>query len=228
VLEDEKSRETYIAYLKTELSGNSGYILKVFSEEMNFFDNDIYAIGKEENYLDVGAYNGDTIKIFVKESCGKYKNIYAVEPDGVNRKKLLTYINYEKLDNIAVSSKCAWNEKSILNFKCNEEQISGIDRENCAANVIQIAAEPLDSMFEYKEKISMLKINYYEGVEEAIQGAAGILKNDMPKIAITVGFNCEKIRRIPKLIKSINPEYKLFLRFNRGMASALVLYGIVN
>ena len=87
--------------------------------------------------------------------------------------------------------------------------------------------EPLDTLFDYYDKVTILKINYFEGVREAVQGAEKILKNYEPKVAISVGYDCRNIRYIPLLIKQINPNYKLYIRYNRGMASALTLYGII-
>ena len=226
--EDEASRRSYIAFLKTRLSGNNQYILDVYRKGNDFFRNEIFQIGEEEVFLDIGAYDGDTLRLFRKENNGKYKKVYALEPDNSNRERLESYIRNEELQNIEITGKGAWNQKCKLNFSTNQQQISGILMdENSVAGSINIEAEPLDDMFSYSEKITLLKINYLDGVKEALEGASGILQNHQPKLVITVGFDCSNIRSIPVLIKKINSDYKLFLRFNRGMVSALTLYGVI-
>ena len=70
-LGDEMSRRNYLAFLKTRLSGNNSYIFQVFEKEMTYFNNDIYRINDKEVFLDIGAYDGDTIRIFLKENDGK-------------------------------------------------------------------------------------------------------------------------------------------------------------
>ena len=81
-------------------------------------------------------------------------------------------------------------------------------------------------MFDYIDNVTLIKINYFAGVKEAVEGAKNLLQKQAPKLAITLGFDCRNIRCIPLLLKKINPEYKIYLCFNRGMASGLTLYGI--
>lgn len=228
LFEDEVSRENYLAFLKTRVTGNNQYILNVFKKEANFFKNDIFQMGEEEVLLDIGAYDGDTIRLFLKENNGKYKNIYALEPDDVNRSRLEKYVEDAKLHDVFITEKGAWNKCGRMYFSANNEQICGVVAGETASKDEQsIVVKPLDMLFEYQNKITMLKINYFEGVKEALQGAESILKIHKPKLAVTVGFDCRNIRYIPKLIKDINPDYKLYLRYNHGMLSSLVLYGII-
>ena len=158
---------------------------------------------------------------------GNSQCIYALEPDETNRNKLKRYIKEAGLHDVIVTGKGAWNKEERLYFEACNEQISGVvmGKENNAEKN-SIEAEPLDDMFTYTEKVSMLKINYFEGVKEAIEGAQNILRVHKPKLAITVGFDSRNIRYIPILLKQINPDYKLYLRYNRGMVSACTLYGL--
>lgn len=231
ILEDDKSRMNLLAFLKTRISGNNQYIIDVFDQEMTFFRNDIFVIDADEVFLDVGAFDGDTIRLFLKENKGRYKKIYAVEPDYDNSKRLKQYIENSKIKEIEISSKGAWNSRGIQYFKSSQEQVSSmvIDRkkEN-EAGVSGIEVVPLDEMFHYSEAVTLLKINYFEGVKEAVEGAKKILQKQEPKLAITVGFDCRNIRYIPTLVRAINPKYKLYLRYNRGMVSGLTLYGVAS
>lgn len=227
-LEDELSRVNYFAFLKTRVTGNNQYILDIFKKEANYFNNDVFRIGEQEVFLDIGAYDGDTIRLFMKENGERYKRIYALEPDDINRSRLNRYITDTGLDNVFITEKGAWNKRGRLYFSSNNEQICGVVTEGIASgNAKSIIVEPLDTLFEYQDNVTMLKINYFEGVKEALQGAENILKTHKPKLAVTVGFDCRNIRSIPKLIKEMNPDYKLYLRYNHGMLSSLVLYGTV-
>lgn len=229
-LSDEKSRRNFLAFLKTRISGNNSYVMNEFEKNSNFFNNDIFRIGKNEVLLDVGAYDGDTIRLFLKENKREYKHIYAVEPDDMNRIKLERYIQKNSLNNVSISGIGAWKEEGVLNFTAVNEQISGMSsrQDDLEADSIKIKVDQLDKIFQYKEKITVFKINYFEGVKEAIEGARNILKMHKPKIAVTVGFDCRNIRFVPNLIKEINSEYNIYLRFNRGMVSSLTCYGSVD
>lgn len=230
LLEDDKSRNNLLAFLKTRIAGNNQYIMDVFEQEATFFRNEIFQIDENEIYLDVGAFDGDTIRLFLEENSGNYEYIYAVEPDDENYRRLEGYIKEKQLKNIEISKIGAWNAEEKLYFSSTEDQVSGVITEECAVSNMKISyieAVPLDKMFVYSRQITLLKINYFEGVKEAIEGAAGILRKHAPKLVITVGFDCRNIRCIPALIKSINPKYKIYFRFNKGMASAFTLYGII-
>lgn len=231
IFADDISYKNYLAFLKTRVSGNISFVLDLFNNEINYFNNDIFTIDDKEVFLDVGAYDGDTIRLFLQENNGRYQHIYAVEPDEVNKKMLENYVQESGLLNVTISGSAAWKEKGelrlvmndnrqLLSFVFNEESITGGARSG-------IKAESLDEMFQYQENISLIKINYLEGAEETLQGARKILKIHKPKLAVLVGSGCKNIRSIPMLIKEINPDYKLYLRYNRGAIATLTCYGII-
>lgn len=227
ILEDEESKENFLAYLKTRVSGNHKYVSECFKQEANFFHNDIFRIGKNEVYIDVGAFDGDTIRLFLQENNGDYDEIYAIEADPVNREKLEQYIADAGVDRIHVTGNGAWNTYGKLQFCESGLQTSGLSAGEDERSSSCIDVQPVDDMFDYKKEITLFKINYFEGVREAVEGATAILQKFAPKLAITVGFNCENIRELPLLIKQINPDYRIYLRYNRGMVSALTLYCVV-
>lgn len=228
LLGDEKSKENFVAFLRTRITGNNDYIEQILKEEFSFFNNDIFRVGNDEVFIDVGAYDGDTIRSFLSENDGKYKYIYALEPDINNLHRLQNYIGENNLKDIFTTELGAWSHKGKISFSLLNEQISSVvlqDNKMNANSVIDV--DTLDNMFKYKDKVTLIKINYLEGVKEALEGARGLLKTHCPKLAITVGFDCKNIRSIPLVIKEANKNYKLYLRFNRGMVSALTLYAVV-
>ena len=179
-----------------------------------------------EVFLDIGAYNGDTIKLFLEETDGKYKKIIALEPDDKSFLELNEYLARERIRNVVTSKTGAWNRQENLLFKTGNEQISSVDMgDNIlkASNTITIYADRLDEIFG-EEEISFIKINYYEGVLEAMEGCSGILKRCHPKLAIDVGFDIYNVLKLSELLTSLELGYRLYLRFNRAMSSTFTLY----
>lgn len=225
MLADKKSRDVFVAFLQTKISGNIKYTLQTFDGQKNYFNNDIYKINIGEVYLDVGSAGGENIKLFIKESGGNYGYIYAVEPESKLREDLVEYTIKNNISQFEIASKGAWNISGAINFLFDGESSHA-----CSANVPgakKLQVELLDNMFDYKKKVTLLKMQYRDGVEETILGAKKILQEHKPKIAIMIGYGLYNIYKIPLLIKKINPDYKLFFRFNRGATQTIVLYGII-
>ena len=72
----------------------------------------------------------------------------------------------------------------------------------------------------------MIKINFLNGVGETLQGAERILREQKPKLAITVGFDEWGVMKIPRIIKRINSDYKIYLRYETPMPARLILFAV--
>lgn len=228
-LADEKSIDNLLAYLNTKMTGDASYIIDAFDERTNFYRNDVFTVSHDEVLLDIGAYDGDTVQRFLREADNKYREIIAVEPDDKNFLALNEYVSGERLKHVITSKMGAWNARKEMQFKTGNEQISSVDTgDNIldGSEVITIHADRMDDFFE-DEDVSIIKINYYEGVLEAIQGCEEILKKSRPKLAIDVGFDIYNVLKLPEYIDSLGLDYEFYLRFNMPMSSTFTLYAKV-
>lgn len=226
--EDNFSVKNLLAFLNTKMTGHVQYIFDVFKKGMSFFNNDVFTVADDEVFLDIGAYNGDTIRSFLQQTRGKYQKIMAVEPDADNFLSLSEYVARERLKNVSVSMTAAWDKREDLKFEIGKNQISGVccpDQTGAEAKVITCYADRLDSLFE-GEAVSLIKINYFYGVLEAIRGCEELIKINHPKFVIVVGFEIYNVLLLFEYISSLNAGYKFYLRFNRAMSSALTMYVI--
>ncbi len=214
---DELSRECFSAYLNCKNTEDYKILLPCCMETATYFKNPFFDVSDSEVLLDVGAYNGDTIKEFVAATEGRYKKILAIEPEKESFEELKEYVSNGHLKNVSLFNNGCWNKKTTLRFELNEES-SGISDKGIELDVMRI-----DEQFK-TEMISIIKINYLSGVEETIKGAEGILRKNKPKLAIVVGFDEWGIMRIPNLIMQINPEYHLGLRYASPMPARLILF----
>ena len=110
---DEKSKEDYLNILRFKLSGDVKYLLKAHSEKMKLYE-DILPLSDDEYIVDLGAYDGDTIREFLSVTGGRYKKIIALEPDEKNFRKLER--KTEELDNLVRLNLGAWDKEEILYF----------------------------------------------------------------------------------------------------------------
>ena len=84
------------------ITGDSSKLTTPVKEEQ-YFPEDIFKVKNTEVFVDIGAFDGDTLKIFLKKSKQNFKHYYAYEPDPFgynkfkeNQKKLLEDI-YHKI-----------------------------------------------------------------------------------------------------------------------------------
>ena len=112
-LADEESRRVYHSVLRYKISGKVDYLYNSFANMDEIFT-EILQVNQQEILVDMGAYNGDTIRQFLQYSCGKYKSIYALEPDGKNFKKLCR--STEGMQGVHLYNKSTWDRQTTLHF----------------------------------------------------------------------------------------------------------------
>lgn len=217
-LEDEKSRACMTAFLNCKISEDYKYLLPCCVEKTGYFNNSIFQV-TEEDYVDVGAYNGDTIEEFLK-IVSSYNHIYALEPEENNYRRLLEYGRVNQLANLICYPYGSWNDNTILKFRQTEESSSIEEEGEVALQVFK-----LDTLLSGK-RITLIKINFLNGVMESLEGAENILREQKPKLAITVGFDEWGIIKIPQIIKKINSDYKIYLRYGAPMPARLILFAV--
>lgn len=217
-LEDEKSRKCFAAYLNCKNNEDYNYLMPCCKDEnVAYFDNPFFKVSDHEVYLDVGAYDGDTLKEFLGVVDNKFDKIIAIEPEMESYTKLSEYVKQINLKNIECYNNCCSDDNKELMFSLDKESSS------LGSEGIIVKAYRIDEQFSH-EKISLIKINFLIGVEETLIGASKILKTLKPNLAITVGFDEKAIMNIPKLIKEMNHDYKLSLRFASPMPARLILF----
>lgn len=217
LLEDELSKECMVAYLNCKITEDFRYLLPVCSETASYFENPFFKIGDEENLVDVGAYDGDTIREFLQVT-NTYNKIHAIEPEHQSFLELKKYVEKQKMKDIELYQCGCWNSNTVLHFREDEES-SRI--EMCGKEELKVYK--LDDLLQGQEA-SIIKINFLNGVCETLDGASYMIRYQKPKLIIMVGFDEWGLIKIPKKIKELNPNYKVALRYASAMPARLTLF----
>ena len=79
-----------------------------------------------------------------------------------------------------------------------------------------------------KEKVTLIKMDIEGSEEQALIGAINHIKKDTPKLLIAVYHNHDDLWKLPKLIDTINPNYKYYLRYfgNKYYPTEVVLMAL--
>ena len=203
-LADDYSRKVYANIINFKISGKIEYLSAVTSTKAEIYKK-IIRPGLSETYVDLGAYNGDTIKELLEFTYGKYASIYAFEPDRKNFRKLAKFV--DGMSHVYAYNAAAWCIDCELPFASKAGRQSAITAES--DNWIQ--ALSVDTILG-KKPATLIKMDV-EGFErEAIWGAALNIAHYAPKLMIALYHRNEDIFELPLLVKKLNPSYKLYIR----------------
>ena len=177
----------------------------------HYFDLDIYPQAKNEVFVDIGSYTGDTVLEFINwYGDESYKKIYCFEitPSIIE----LSKNNLKKFKNIEFCN-CAVGSCEGKTF-INPSNIDPSANQTGKSGEKEIEVKTLDNLV--KEKITSIKMDIEGGEKEAIKGAKKHIKNDSPLLMIAVYHKHNDIWEIPKMIEEINSNYDFYLRYNGG------------
>lgn len=206
MLEDDWSKRVFVGTLNFKVSGKIDYLKKITSPMSEVYLNLIKPT-KQDSYIDLGAYNGDTISELLVYCDGEIKNIVAFEPDAKNFKRLNRRIETENIKNITAYNLGAWNKEQILHFQGK----GGRNSKLCDNGIIEVKANSVDNILA-GNMASIIKLDV-EGAElEALEGCKDTIAKYAPRLLVSAYHKNEDLFALPLLIKKLNPNYKIYLR----------------
>ena len=247
MLADQKSKDLFAAKLAFIISDGNLELFKKFlfsfsepylefgfdnydgiSEDHYYFNNDVLNLLPGETYVDVGAFDGDTVGTFV-QACSKqdlqYRHIYALEPDPHCYETLVKKTaGHER---ISCHQMGVWSHSEVLCFTASGSALHNQAGSINKAGDIEIKVVSLDDFFQ-AEEVTFIKMDVGGNViPEAIKGAARTIARFRPKLAIGAYQAPWSIFEIPLLVKSICPEYKVYLRHNTKHLCDTDMYAVI-
>jgi FkbM family methyltransferase len=220
-LTDELSKDSLQAYFTSRATNNWEYIFP-FICQCQYFP-DFIELSDNEIMVDCGAYNGDTLLDFLNKSNGHYESYYALEPSPTNAVILEDIVNQNKLSNIYIVRKAAWDKKDHFSFT-EDTDASHMNLVQSSNNSIFIETELIDNIC--FSQASFIKMDI-EGAElMALKGAANTISSNKPKLAIAIYHKTDDLITIPTLIKELCPDYKFYFRLHNKLGSDAVLYAL--
>lgn len=189
----------------------------------HYFDLDIVKCSKDEVFVDLGAYTGDTILDFLYHyGTDQYKKIYAYEITEDSFQALIANTNHYA--NIECQNKAVSNQKGTLYVGKSDIDYSA----NTIRDEGEIEVESVLIDEEIKEPITMIKMDIEGSEQKALLGCKRHIKEDTPKLLMSVYHNHEDLYKIPRMIDEMNPNYHYYLRYygNNIFPTEIVLIAI--
>ncbi len=175
-----------------------------------------------EVFIDDGCCNLQSTLLLGKY-CSNIRKVYAFEPDPENYLVCEREKEKQRMDRVDLLNKGTWSKTERLAFSATNDGSSHLtDKGDSYIDVVAI-----DDVVPPEETVSMIKMDV-EGAElESLKGAESCIIKNKPKLAICIYHKAEDMLELPEYIKSIVPEYRLYLRHHSNMAGETVLYAVV-
>lgn len=200
---DDLSRRVYENILLFYYTGRIDLLDEITTDKDEAFNN-ILKLGGNETYVDLGAYNGDTIDEFLHYAGNEYRKIIALEPNEKNFRKLQAHC--ADMKNVDLWQLGAYNKNTIMKFNNKAGRNSAISDFGTNTQVAE-ADTILCGM-----AASYIKADVEGADFETLDGMKNTIKNFKPRLNYSAYHRFEDIFRLPLYINSLNPEYKIYLR----------------
>lgn len=167
-------------------------------------------IAPDAIFVDGGAFNGDTLALFLAARAGQFRRALLFEPDRSNFESLSGYVAglpeplREKLE---LHNSGLWSRSDQLAYTATgtpAAQLSadGPDRiEVCALDALCSAPGPY-----------VVKLDVEGAEEQAILGMRELIRRQRPYIEVAVYHKQADLHHLPELILSLDDRYKFDLR----------------
>ncbi len=202
LLSDDFSRSSFVDILNFKVSGKVEYLFRcekkkedVYSEYLN--------LGKNEIFMDLGAYDGDTVREFLQAVDGQYDRIIAVEADEKNYRKLTN--KTAGIKNITTHNLAVWDRKETLFF----EKKKGRNSKLSVTGTVEVNADSVDNILK-GEKITVLKMDIEGSEEKALDGAKDTITCFRPKLYVCAYHRNTDMFRLPLKINELCADYKIY------------------
>lgn len=208
MLADEPSKKVFENIIRYKLSGDITLLKECETPHEEMFD--LLKVGGEEIYVDLGAYNGDTLVEFLNETSMNFRKLYAMEPDHKNYEKLKRRL-YMIGSGLMEAYNCgAWDSETTMMFSQRAGRSSKVDNVSPKRGR-EVKMMSVDHMLQGGEA-TIIKYDVEGSEQQAINGSKETLQNFRPRLNVALYHRNEDMFSIPLQIASINKKYKLYLR----------------
>jgi FkbM family methyltransferase len=189
-----------------------------------YFPRDLFPLLKNEVFVDGGAFDGDTIRQFLRHTRMDFGGVIAFEPDRANFEKLTQYVlslDDHVGERIALYPLALGSQKGRVCFDAAGTIQSAIKAEG--GSMIEVAA--LDDMLEGSEP-TYIKLDI-EGYEpEALAGARKTLSERCPVVGVSAYHHFDHLWKIPLFLSSLTDQYSYHLRPYARPPWELICYAV--
>ena len=197
LLIDTASKECFERIINFKIGGDI-HLLQPFFEKERVYGELLRLQG--ETIVDLGAYDGDTVREFAAADPA-YQKIIALEPDEKNFKKLQRKCAH--LEHLFPFQLGAWDKEETALFGAEASRNSAI---GVKGKPVQLTS--VDALI--SEPITLLKMDIEGSELKALEGAKQTIRTCRPKLYICAYHRSEDMYALPLKVHEICPDYRFY------------------
>jgi FkbM family methyltransferase len=223
-LADDRSREEFAAQIAWRCTLDYGSLPPHDAGADIYFPPDLVRLGADEVFVDCGAYDGDSVRLFLQKAGGRFREIYACEPDVENRRKLGAFIETLPPDQrraVTVLPFAIGGRDGVVHFDTSGTAGSHVtDRQGDA-----VPCRTIDTLMNGHAP-TFIKMDIEGAEPEALGGATSTLRRSRPIVAVCAYHACEHLWTLPQILAAAVPDYEISLRRYAEECWEMVYYAI--
>ncbi len=215
---DDRSRGVLAAVIDYRLNADPAVLESIVEWEL-YGPGNLLDYGRDEVYVDAGAFDGDSIKLFIKRVDGQFDKVIAFEPDPVTFGRLRA--NFTSEPRVQPIQAGLHRAKATLRFDDAGTRGSVL----VEAGGITVPVVGLDEVLK-GERVTYIKMNIEAAEIEALAGGAAAIQKWKPKLAISAYHMPDHLWRVPATIRGLVPDYRIYFRQHDGGIIETVTYAL--
>jgi FkbM family methyltransferase len=220
---DEPSRREFVAQVRFRLDGRLEGLTGPVSGEQYFLDDRVPPMD-HEYFVDAGAYDGDTLRTFLRLRGSSFAEYLALEPDPgtfAKLKSLAESLPDEIRRKIRVLPYAVGAQPGRVRFAAEAHDGSAISE----TGNVEVDLVTLDGLL--PDLVATFVKMDIEGAEpDALKGARQLITEGKTAFAVCVYHAQDHLWSIPLLINDMNPGFRYYLRPHMAEGWELVTYAV--
>ncbi len=221
---DAESRRQFVQHLRFRLLLD--YEALPPNSGANYFPSDVsLGLTPDTTFVDCGAFDGDTIRCFLDHQGGRFREIFAFEPDEHNCQRLCQFVStleVEVAQRIHIYNAGVGSTQAKMSF----QPTGNMNAAFSPKGEIEVEVLPLQEIVWTNGELVYVKFDV-EGAEwEALKGAERLLRQARPLLAISIYHQPDDLWQLPLYVESLRLGYNFFMRTQGEDGMDVICYAV--
>lgn len=217
---DEESRCVYRSHIRLQVTGSFADLSEKPAGPQYFHSRVPYRYYR--SFLDGGAYQGDTLKVFRSYCRNDFDRYYAFEPSTVSRRVLTEAAENDLRVEI---HEFALRDNSDPVYFMDDNALGSAVVAAAGAKTVTVPSRTIDSVLDGRP-VTLIKLDVESSEPEALRGAIETMTRQRPALAVCTYHQLDHQWEIPLWIRDLDLGYRFHCAHYSDTLAELVCYAV--